>query len=67
MAIHKFHAGQKVELVSWLHERYAPTGEYVIVRQLPVEQGEFCYRIRHPEEPHDRVVKESLLRNVKDP
>ena len=62
MATHKFRAGQKVELVSWLSERYARAGEYVIVRQMPDDQGEFCYRIRHPQEPFDRVVKESQLR-----
>ena len=62
MATHKFQAGQKVELMSWLSERYAPAGEYVIVRQMPDDHGEFCYRIRHPQEPYDRVVKESLLR-----
>jgi len=41
MATHKFRVGRKVQLVATLFERYAPTGDYQIVRQLPNAHGEF--------------------------
>jgi hypothetical protein len=62
MAAHKFRVGQKVQLVPTLFERYAPAGDYVVVLQLPDAYGEFYYRIRSPNEPHDGIVKESQLR-----
>jgi hypothetical protein len=30
--------------------------------QLPERDGEFEYRIRSPDEPHERIVRESELR-----
>jgi hypothetical protein len=64
MATHKFRVGQKVELVATLFERYASPGDYEIVRQLPDAYGEFYYRIKSADEPHERVVKESQLRKL---
>ena len=62
MATHKFRVGQKVQLVATLFEQYAPRGDYEIVRPLPNAYGEFHYRIKSADEPHERVVKESQLR-----
>ena len=66
MVTHKFRTGQKVQLVSTLSERYAPVGDYEIVRQLPEIQGEFYYRIEGSHEPHERVVKEIQLHKLLD-
>jgi hypothetical protein len=66
MATHKFRVGQKVQLIATLFEQYAPKGEYEIVRQLPDAYGEFYYRIKSPDEPHEKVVKESQLRKSFD-
>jgi hypothetical protein len=66
MAPHKFRVGQEVQLVATLLERYAPTADYQIVRQLPDAYGELYYRIMSPDEPHERVVKESQLRKSLD-
>jgi hypothetical protein len=67
MATHKFRIGQKVELVPGFPDRIAPAGEYEVVRQLPDDHGEFYYRVKSSQEPHERVVKESLLRGVRNP
>ena len=57
---HKFRIGQ---LVNYRPPRglYAPLGPYVIAAQLPEREGEFEYRIRHPNEVHDRIVTENDL------
>jgi hypothetical protein len=59
--MHKFSIGEKVDFVPAFHQRYAPTSEYQIVRQLPDHNGEFFYQIKSDREPHDRVVGESQL------
>ena len=64
MATHKFRVGQKVQLIAVLPSRYSPSGDYKIVRCLPDENGEPCYRVKSEQERHDRVVKESLLRGL---
>ena len=61
MATHKFSVGQKVEIVP---VAFAPQGVCEIVRLLPPTEGEFQYRIKSADEPHERVVKESLLRRL---
>ncbi len=65
MATYKFQVGQKVELVPTLLERYMIPSDYEVVRQLPDSHGEFHYRVKNSQEPHERVVKESLLRSIK--
>ncbi len=65
MATHKFRVGQKVELIPTLLERYMNPGDNEVVRQLPDGHGEFYYRVKSSQEPHERVVKESLLRSIK--
>ena len=44
--------------------RNVPGGSYEIIRKLPESRGEFEYRIKSMNEPHDRVVQESELRAV---
>jgi len=62
MPTYKFHVGQKVEMVP--ADRFSPQGVFEIVRLLPLRDGEFQYRIKSIDEPHERVAKESLLRRL---
>jgi hypothetical protein len=62
MAKHKFSVGQKVEMMP--EHGFAPRGVFDVVRLLPLRDGEFEYRIKSVDEPHERVVKESLLRRL---
>jgi hypothetical protein len=39
-----------------------PDGAYVIVKRLPMRDGEFEYQIKSTIEPDERVVRESQLR-----
>jgi hypothetical protein len=54
---HRFRVGQPVIYVG----RERASGTYKITRLMPPEGGDFQYRIRNANEPHDRVVKESDL------
>jgi hypothetical protein len=54
---HRFRMGQAVIYVG----RERASGTYNITRLMPPEGGDFQYRIRNANEPHDRVVKESDL------
>jgi hypothetical protein len=58
---HKFQLGDRVR---FRHERIvsAVQGPYVVTMQLPERDGEFEYRIRSPDEPHERIARESELR-----
>lgn len=58
MPEHKFKIGQTVFLERSLH---LPGGAYVITKKLPERDGEFEYRIKSVNEPHERVVRESQL------
>jgi hypothetical protein len=62
MAKHKFPVGQKVEIAP--QHGFSPRGVFEVVRLLPPRDGEFEYRIKSADEPHERVVKESLLRRL---
>jgi hypothetical protein len=42
--------------------RNVPGGSYEVIKQLPERGGEFEYRIKSMNEPHQRVVRESQLR-----
>ena len=37
-------------------------GAYVVVQQMPEQNGEFEYRIKHPNEVNQRVARENELR-----
>jgi hypothetical protein len=63
MPAHKFHVGQFVELKPAI-SRNVPGGTFDITKQLPKSSGEFEYRIKSMNEPHERVARESELRGV---
>jgi hypothetical protein len=56
----KFKIGQ---LVNYLGRERVP-GVYQVTQLLPPEGKVFQYRVRHPNEPHERVAKESELRRA---
>jgi hypothetical protein len=41
-----------------------PGGAYVVTQKMPERDGEFEYRVRSSDEPHERVVRESQLRGT---
>jgi hypothetical protein len=59
MPAHKFQVGEIVRLSP---ARNVPGGSYEVIKQLPDRSGEFEYRIKSMNEPHERVVRESELR-----
>ena len=63
MLSHKFRIGQRVEF-NPASSRSVPGGSYEIKKRLPESRGEFEYRIKSVNEPHERVVRESELRGV---
>jgi hypothetical protein len=56
--MHKLKIGQTVYLKRSLA---VPGGTYVITKRLPERDGEFEYRIKSGNEPHERMVRESKL------
>jgi len=56
--MHKFKIGQTVYLERSLS---VAGGVYVVNKRLPESDGEFEYRIKSVNEPHERVVRESQL------
>jgi hypothetical protein len=54
----KFNVGERVRF--YHHERTIS----VVTMQLPEREGEFEYRIRSPDEPHERIARESELRGA---
>ena len=61
---HKFILGQAVEYYS-PRGQYSPPGIYVVTAKLPERDGEFEYHIRHTSELHERIAKESELREAR--
>lgn len=59
---HKFKVGDHVRYFH--HDRItsAAHGNYVVTMQLPERDGAFEYRIRSPDEPRERMARESELR-----
>jgi hypothetical protein len=58
---HKFHIGEIVEL-SPSTLRRAVGGVYEVTKRLPEsDAGEYQYRVKSINEPHERVVRESEL------
>ena len=61
MPDHKFHIGEIVQLSPSIL-RKASGGVYEVIKQLPDSSaGEYEYRIKSINEPHERVVRESEL------
>jgi len=44
--------------------RDMPGGAYIVTRKLPERDGEHEYRVKHADEPHERVVRESELNDA---
>jgi hypothetical protein len=63
MSVYKFKIGQTVFIVPALNLNI-PGGTYVITKKLPESNGELEYRVRSVNEPHERVVRESELRDM---
>jgi hypothetical protein len=61
MLSHKFRIGQLVQLIPG---RNVPGGSYEVTKRLPESRGEFEYRIKSMNEPHEQVVRESELQDV---
>jgi hypothetical protein len=57
----QFSVGEGVTCIPHLICRSAAPGDYKIVGEMPVRDGEHMYRIKSPLEEHERVVSESLL------
>jgi hypothetical protein len=57
---HKFHIGETVQLLPPI-SRHASGGVYVVTKRLPESAGEYEYRIKSINEPHERLVRESEL------
>ena len=56
----RFSVGQAVDYHPPLR-LHAPVGPYVVRAVLPERDGEVQYHIKHPREPHERMVRESEL------
>ena len=63
MPTYKFQIGQTVFLTPSLG-RNVPGGAYIVTKKLPERDGEFEYRVKSVNEPHERVVGESQLSEV---
>ena len=59
----KFRIGQLVQLAPAI-SRNVSGGSYEVTKKLPESRGEFEYRIKSMNEPHERVVRESELQGV---
>ena len=60
MHTYKFHLGETVQLLPPM-SRHASGGVYEVTKKLPERAGEYEYRIKSINEPHERVVRESDL------
>jgi uncharacterized protein YjbK len=60
MLDHKFHIGETVQLTPSIR-RKGSGGVYEVTKKLPERAGEYEYRIKSINEPHERVVRESEL------
>jgi hypothetical protein len=57
---HKFHIAETVQLLPPI-SRHASGGVYVVTKKLPESAGEYEYRVKSINEPHERLVRESEL------
>jgi hypothetical protein len=64
MSDHKFKIGQ---LVNYVSSREGALGVYQIVQLLPPEGGTVQYRLKNPNERHERIAKEYELRSAAGP
>jgi hypothetical protein len=64
MADYAFKIGEMVDYRSPTRAASAAHGPYQITQRLPPENGEFRYRIKSPNERHERVADESDLSSI---
>jgi hypothetical protein len=62
MPTYKFQIGQTVFLAP-ARSQNVPGGAYIVTKKLPENNGELEYRVKSVNEPHERVVRESELRD----
>jgi hypothetical protein len=62
MPYHRFKVGQTVVAPSEGRDLHLPGGPLVVVRLLPLADGEPQYRVRSELDGLDRVVRESQIR-----
>jgi hypothetical protein len=63
MPTHKFQIGQTVFLTPFPIQKILG-GAYTVTRKLPERNGEFEYRVKSANEPHERAVSEGELSDV---
>jgi hypothetical protein len=61
MSDHKFKVGQTVSYLSGFRGGGPRSDVFKIMQCLPPQGGDYQYRIRGANEPHDRMAKESEL------
>jgi hypothetical protein len=64
MGDHKFKVGQTVSYLSSSRGGGSSSNVFKIMQCLPPQGGDYQYRIRGANEPHDRVAKESELERM---
>ncbi len=62
MRPHGFSVGQSVVLFPGKYDGNVPRGTYTVLRLLPNDGTDREYRVRHQQDGHERVVRESQLR-----
>ena len=55
MQTHKFQIGQTVFLTPFPIQKISG-GAYIVTKKLPERNGEFEYRVKSADEPHERAV-----------
>jgi hypothetical protein len=63
MPLYKFQIGQTVFLTA-SPRLNIPGGAYIVTKKLAEHNGEFEYRVKSANEPHERVVREGELSDV---
>lgn len=61
MSSYKFQIGQTVFVDASFGQ---PGGACTVTRKLPERDGEFAYRVKSANEPYERVVGESQMRDA---
>jgi hypothetical protein len=64
MALHKFAVGQDIEIQPGKSDSHIPRGTYTVVRLLPGDVHDREYRLKHVLDGHERVMRESLIRDT---
>ena len=64
MPRHRFEVGQKVMAPGAGPHALIPRGPYVVVRLLPIQDGDPGYRVRSEVDGHERALIESQIRAI---